>query len=133
MAGLYVALDVNYADDDKVIAAGPMAELLFVRSLAFAKRDRHDGRITDGQVRDVISARIPRHRLAVDRLVDVGLWERNGSGFYVSAWLKRNLPVVELDGKKAAAGVLGNHTRWHLGPDAHPSPECSHCVKEGLA
>ncbi len=132
MPGLFVPLDVNYADDDKIVEAGPMAELLYVRSLAFAKRDRHDGHIRDGQL-PIVGARIPRQRQLVDRLVDVGLWERNGSGLYIAAWLKRNLPAEQVTAKKSAAGARGNHVRWHLPPDGEPSADCEHCRKEGIA
>lgn len=132
MSGLFVPLDVNYADDDKIIDAGPMAELLFVRSLAFAKRARTDGQLRDSQL-PTIAVRIPRARTYAERLVDVGLWTRNGSGLFISAWLKRNLPTDEIAAKKSAAGALGNHRRWHLPPDGQPNPECPHCRKDGLA
>ena len=129
---LFVPLDVNYADDDKIVAAGPMAELLYVRALAFVKRARSDGHLHDGQL-PIVAARIPRPRQLADRLVDTGLWERNGTGLYVSAWLKRNPPVADVSPAKSAAGALGNHRRWHLPPDGAPNPECPHCRKEGLA
>ena len=38
MTGLFVPLDVNYYEDSKIRQVGPMAELLYVRSLAFVKR-----------------------------------------------------------------------------------------------
>lgn len=126
MANLFVPLDVNYADDDKIVAAGPMGELLYVRSLAFAKRDRHDGLIRDGQF-PIVAARIPRARLLAERLYGVGLWERNGSGLYISAWLKRNPPADEL----AGAGAVGAHKRWHL-KRGQPNPECDLCIAEEL-
>ncbi len=132
MAGLYVPLDVNYADDAKVVDAGPMAELLFVRSLAFAKRDQHDGYIRNGQL-GIVAARIPRLAPMVERLIDVGLWERNGDGIYIAAWLKRNLPTDEISAKKSSAGAVGNHRRWHLAPGGTPNPECDLCRKDGLA
>lgn len=133
MPSLYVPLDVGYFDDDKVIEAGPMAELLFVRSLAFAKRsDKRDGHISASQL-SIVAARISRHRQLAERLVDVGLWERNGTGIYVAAWLHHNVPAEELAAKKSAAGSRGNHVRWHLPPNGEPSSECEHCRKEGIA
>ena len=45
MSGLFVPLDVEYDSDDKMIEAGPMAELLYVRGMAFAKRTGSDGNI----------------------------------------------------------------------------------------
>ena len=47
---VYVPLDVEYASDDKIIEAGPMAELVYVRGLAFCKRTLNDGEITRAQL-----------------------------------------------------------------------------------
>lgn len=132
MPGLYVPLDVGYFDDDKIIEVGPMAELLYLRSIAFAKRDGRDGLIRDSQL-TTVGARIPRARLAAERLIEVGLWERNGTGIYVAAWLQHNLPAAQVAAQKSSAGALGNHRRWHRPPDGKPSVDCEHCRKEGLA
>jgi hypothetical protein len=130
MARLFVPLDVNYAEDDKLIDVGPMAELLYLRSLAFVKRSRSNGIIRANQL-TTIATRIPRaHRLA-DRLVDVGLWERNGAGWSITAWLKHNPPTTEVAGVKAEAGSRGAHIRWHV-ERRQPSADCEHCVADGL-
>ena len=131
MPGLYVPLYVNYADDDKIIEAGPMAELLYVRGLAFVKAMGSDGVITKNQLKR-ISVRLPRPGQLADRLVEVGLWERNGSGWYIVAWLKRNASAAQIAEAKSVAGVLGNHRRWHLPPDGTPKSECEHCWTDGL-
>jgi hypothetical protein len=128
---LYVPLDVNYAEDDKIIEVGPLAELLFIRSLAFAKRVEKDGRIADSQM-PTVAARIPKANTQAERLYESGLWERNGTGLYISAWLKRNKPVEDVNAAKSSAGTIGNHKRWHLSGVKPPSPECEFCVKEGL-
>jgi hypothetical protein len=131
MAGLYVPLTVWYADDDKIIDAGPMGELLYVRSLAFAKRVKKDGWIAVNQL-SKFADRIPNARRHAEHLVELGLWERNGNGWYVVAWLRHNSSAEEISKKKSAAGSLGNHDRWHLGPDGVPKAECVHCREEGL-
>jgi hypothetical protein len=131
MARFYVPLDVNYAEDDKVIEVGPMAELLYVRSLAFAKRAKKNGRIENNQLSS-FAMRLPRVRGLSDQLFDAGLWERNGTGLYVSAWLKHNAAVEEQAEVKSVAGKLGNHRKWHVGPEGKPSPDCKICVAEGL-
>jgi hypothetical protein len=126
MATLFVPLDVNYAEDDKIIDVGPMAELLYIRGLAFAKRSRQNGQIGDSQL-PIIAARIHRPRALAARLIDVGLWERNGTGLYIRAWLKRNPPADEL----VESGAAGAHKRWHLKRD-QPNPDCDLCIAEGL-
>jgi hypothetical protein len=130
MPNLYVPLDVNYAEDDKIIDVGPMGELLYIRSLAFVKRARTDGVFSINQLA-VLGARIPRVRRLLDPLVEVGLWERNGSALYIPAWLKRNPPVVDTSDVKADAGSLGAHIRWHV-KRRRPDPDCKHCVTEEL-
>jgi hypothetical protein len=131
MAGLFVPLHVGYAEDHKIIDAGPMGELLYVRSLAFVKRARTDGWIAANQLA-TIAARIPNFRRHADHLVDLGLWERNGNGWYVRSWLRYNPTAADLHKTKSAAGSLGNHNRWHLGFDGEPNPECDHCREQGL-
>lgn len=131
MAGLFVPLTVGYAEDDKIIAAGPMGELLYVRSLAFAKRARKDGWIADNQLA-TFAARIPGARRHADRLVELGLWERNGAGWYVTAWQRHNRSNDEIQQKKSVAGNIGNHNRWHLGPEGVPKADCDHCLEQGL-
>jgi hypothetical protein len=126
MPGLYVPLDVNYAEDHKIIEVGPMAELLYVRGLAFVKRARTNGYIHAGQM-PVIAVRLPRARVLIGRLVECGLWEIDGDGYYISAWAKRNPPVDELSDN----GVAGAHKRWHLKRN-QPNPNCPICVAEGL-
>lgn len=131
MPGLYVPLDVNYAEDDKIIDVGPMAELLYVRSLAFAKRARKDGHLRTSQL-PTIAVRLPRPKVLAARLVEVRLWSPTPAGWFITAWLNHNATVSELHDKKSAAGVLGNHNRWHLPPLGTPSSECDICRQDGL-
>lgn len=102
---LHVQLDVDYYDDPKVIDAGEKAELLYVRSLAFCKKNwRADGFISDGQVTRSVAGGLTAVAARVKRLVEVGLWERveddlfgNGKGYRVTAWLKRNPSASEIE------------------------------------
>ena len=55
MARLYVPLDVEFATNDRILAAGPLASYLYVCSLAHAKRqgdrDRREGFVNAGALR----------------------------------------------------------------------------------
>jgi len=42
----WVKLDSAYYDHPKMAAVSPMAELLYVRSIAWSGRNRTDGRLT---------------------------------------------------------------------------------------
>jgi hypothetical protein len=126
MATLFVPLDVNYSEDEKIIDVGPMAELLYIRGLVFVKRARSDGMIRSNQLR-VVAARIPNARRLAERLVHAGLWKPDGEGWYIVAWLKRN-PLAD---DQTDAGIAGAHKRWHL-KRKQPNPDCELCVAEGL-
>jgi hypothetical protein len=132
MSGLHVPLDVEYAADDAIIDAGPMAELLYIRGLAFCKRTMSDGRITDRQLSSVALG-INAAKKHAARLVEVGLWTRGRDHWAIVNWLKYNAPAAEIEAARDMAkanGVRGNHERWHLdenGVLAKPSPKCAIC------
>jgi hypothetical protein len=126
---LYVPLDVDYASDDKLIEAGPLAELLYIRGLAFCKRTMSDGRIKRAQL-TVVAHGIPSARKHVYQLVDVGLWRETSDGWAIVAWLKRNKSAAQIRSDsetKKAASALANHRRWHIGEGKEPSFSCPHC------
>lgn len=130
VVSLFVPLDVDYASDEKVIAAGPMAELLFVRALAFSKRTLSDGRIRKAQLPVVAYGITGQTKLAA-RLVHVGLWVTAEDGWQISGWSKRNKSAAAIaDGtaKKRVAGQKANHERWHH--DGRTSDECPFCVSD---
>lgn len=116
MAGtLFIKLDVNYADDPKIIEVGEKSEILYVRSLCLAKRIMSDGFIAD--------AHLPRFGLSgvnarARKLVAAGLWTRDDErgGYVITAWSRRNPPAAGKDEKASQAaedGIRGNHKRWH--------------------
>jgi hypothetical protein len=131
MVGLHVQLDVEYASDDKLIEAGPMAELLYVRGLCFAKRTLTDGRITHGQL-SAVAIGIPSPVKHARRLVEVGAWRATTTGYQIVSWLKRNKSAAtvraEAD-RKTKDSIAKNHKRWHV-DEAKTSPTCPLCYPE---
>jgi hypothetical protein len=107
---LHVQLDVDYYDDPKIIDAGEKAELLYLRGLAFCKKNwRADGFITDGQLVRSVAPGLTSVQARAKRLVEVGLWVRdtddlfgNGKGYRVVAWLKRNPSAAEIEANRRA-------------------------------
>lgn len=107
---LHVQLDVDYYDNPKIIDAGEKAELLYLRSLAFCKKNwKADGFISDGQVTRSLAGGLTGVQARVKRLVEVGLWDRvetdlfgNGRGYQVVAWLDRNPSAAEIAAKRRA-------------------------------
>jgi hypothetical protein len=124
-------LDVCYWEDDKVIAAGPWAELLFVRGLCFCRRVHSDGYLTHRQAVHVVGAGLEDPEAAVVALVTVGLWTRIGgeSGaispdetYRVTAWNG----WVDTD-RASEEGARGNHLRWHV-QRGRSEPSCPWCI-----
>jgi len=128
-AGIYIQLDVDYFDDDKVIAVGPLSETLFVRSMAFAKRNLTDGVLKSSQLVVIARGLKNPNRLAT-KLVEVGLWTEIDGGWLITSYLKRNKSAAEINlvrARRQAASIEANHRRWHVGKDGKPSPSCALC------
>lgn len=126
--GLHVQLDVEYASDPKMIDAGPMGELLYVRALCFAKKRPDDGRLTRSQLTR-FAAGIPSPLKHAQRLVEVGLWAETDDGWQIAAWLKRNKSAARIAKEQEAKrlkSLLGNHERWHV-KEGKYDPTCELC------
>lgn len=121
----FVPLDVNYAHDRAIRVAGPLAEALFVRSIAYARKHKTGGLIPDYDL-EVVGAGIPRLSKQAEALVAVRLWLVVSGGWRVRSWGKWN-PVSDEDRKarQSRGGALGNHNRWHVG--GVRSDDCEFC------
>jgi hypothetical protein len=105
--GSYAPLSAHYYKDDAIAEAGPMAELLYVRGLAFCADVLSDGFISEMQLTRFVGVGIPKYRTHAERLVLVGLWEKaepglfgtEGTGFIVKSWPKWNLTKAEIQEK----------------------------------
>lgn len=118
---LWVKLSVDYMDDPKIVGAGADAELLFVRGLAYAKKNNNP----------VIPAvMLPRLCLGMnvtgsdvaDRLVTTSLWAVEDNGYRIVAW--DAWQVNETNKGQSAGGTLAMHNRWHK---TTRSSTCAHC------
>lgn len=131
MVGLHVQLDVEYASDDKLIEAGPLAELLYVRGLCFAKRTLRDGVISHGQL-TAVGIGIPSVTKHARRLVEVGAWTATPTGYRITNWLKRNKSAAQVKAeasRKSKDSIAKNHKRWHV-DENKSNPTCPLCYPE---
>lgn len=126
--GPYAPLSAYYADDEKIMAAGEDAELLYVRMLAYAARTpRAEGWISDGVIQSRLGI-LPRvsgngsgNETGTDagsragKLAEVGLISRDGGGYRINSWLRWNKSVEEMERDKA------NDRKRKGGPDLHVS------------
>ncbi|MDA8375086.1 MAG: hypothetical protein M0Z91_12720 [Actinomycetota bacterium] len=134
MNSLFVQLDVDYYHNDRVIQAGPEAELLYIRSLAWCKASVVDGTFTVRQIRAFAPwEHADRIDDLTDRLVAAGLWVRDGETIIITGWRQRNKPVADLRklaDARARAGNLGAHRQWHRLADHKKPKDCRYCAEE---
>jgi hypothetical protein len=100
--GSYAPLSAHYYKDDAMAEAGEKAELLYVRGLAFCADVLSDGHISDVQLSRFVGVGMRDAKTRAERLVEVGLWERNGSGYIVRQWLRWNRSRDEIEAKQRA-------------------------------
>lgn len=116
-SGLYVPLDINFLDNDKILGVGIEAELLYVRSLVLAKRLQSDGFIHRRQL-----CRIGNGLGLIDsdaeELVDVGLWTVEADGWRIAAWLEHNPSSDDLAAAKDAENARKRDWRDKKARDA---------------
>jgi hypothetical protein len=78
----WIRLAANYLDDPRIVEAGPMAELIYVRGLAVARNIGTDGALRQHNASTV--TRDLRHKeKLIHRLLEVGLWEPTDDGWTV--------------------------------------------------
>ena len=124
--GLWVKLSVGYFDDDRVMEAGPDAELLFVRGLAWGKRD-NTGTITRGaMIRLGLGLNDPSE--AAKTLCALRLWCEVSNGYKVTAWEDWQVASERVT-KQSAAGKRAAHIRWHK---TKPVVECDLCDADAI-
>lgn len=111
---LFVPLDASYDQDPKILdLADERAELLFIRSLAYAKRHLSDGFIH----RRALAAIAPcsddvAPAVLAAELVRTGLWTEVERGWRITAWAKRN-PLAETI-LTPSKGLELAHQRHHV-------------------
>jgi hypothetical protein len=128
--GEFVPLDVNYAHDRALRAAGPMAELLFIRGLAYAKRGRAGGLVPDYDL-SVVGVGIPNPGKHAAALVREGVWEEVEGGWQIRSWSRWNpRSEAQIAKRQSKGGSLGNHNRWHVEKGGW-SADCRFCPPIG--
>lgn len=98
--GSYAPLSAHYYKDDAIAEAGPMAELLYVRGLAFCADVLSDGFISDVQLSRFVGVGINSAKRHSETLCRVGLWVREEGGYFVVSWGKWNLTKAEIQDKQ---------------------------------
>jgi len=122
---LYVQLDANWPDNEKVMDAGMDGAGLHAVTMCLAKRLE-----SDGWVKRRILVRYGATDELIDRLVDLELLESDGPQVRPHDWLDRNPSQAAIDAIRASkieAGKKGNHNKWE---HPHPFESCPKCHPE---
>ena len=128
---VYVPLDVNYMRDPRIRRAGPEAELLYLRALAYAKGGETDGFVHDYDI-DVIAIGLKNVTTRVARLVREKAWEEREGGWFITGWFNWNESVAALrDAKrrKVIGAAKTNHGK-HTDDGVKFRPGCLVCMGE---
>lgn len=123
--GNFVPLDVNYPHDEAIRAAGPDAELLFVRGIAYAKRTRNGGWIPEYDL-SVVAVGLKGVQKRVDALVRVRLWLVEVGGWRIRSWGSWN----GQDDERSEKARRANCKRWHYDRGI-TDPDCEFCSSPG--
>lgn len=83
MSRPWVKLDATYVEDDKVMAAGALAELVFVRSIAYCRRRFTDGVIKPAAIPSLTLGVPEDSATLVEALVVNRLWSVHPDGWVV--------------------------------------------------
>lgn len=130
---MYVPLDVNYMRDPRIRRAGPDAEILYVRSLAYAKGGDTDGFVHDYDL-EVIAVGLKNVTGRVSALVREKAWEEREGGWFISGWFKWNQSTEALreQKKRRAEGAAKTNHKKHIDNGhafVHSCPVCLGEVK----
>lgn len=128
---MYVPLDVNYLRDPRIRRAGPDAELLYVRALAYAKGGETDGMVHDYDL-PVIAVGLTRVPARVEALTREKAWEEREGGWFIAGWFNWNKSTSDLQDKKRrqSEGAAKTNHKKHQSNGHEFVRDCLVCLGE---
>lgn len=105
----WTRLDEGFSDHPKILAAGPMAELLHIHGLLYCNRHLTDGFIPTAAL-PLLKARAPY----VAKLVSAGIWEKVDGGYRIHHFLEyqpSRAEVLEARTARKIAKIAGGKAR----------------------
>lgn len=95
---LFVPLDVNFLDDEKVLEAGERAAWLYIAMLCRCKQLGTDGYLTERQISRL---HVDQWRPRLARLVEVHLvWLVEDGRYWITGWLKNNEQAAKIEERR---------------------------------
>jgi hypothetical protein len=123
--GLWAKLAVNYYDNPKFDDVSPLAELLYVRSIAFAKTENTGVLSLKAAAR--IAFDLGEHDVLSNELLDAGLWSRVDDGVMITNWHEWQEDADRVEAKREQ-GRFNAHKRHHA---EKSDASCSYCNEVG--
>jgi hypothetical protein len=118
--GLFLPLDVNFMEDDRIVEAGEKPAWLYLAMCLAAKRLGTDGRLT---ARQLDRLHVPQWRLRLEPLVALQLVHDLGADLWgIAAWYSHNDPQVVVaerrakDNERKKRGGVPSGIRSESGP-----------------
>lgn len=99
----WVRLDDKFPGHPKVKAAGKTAAWLHVAGLCYCAQHLTDGKLSESSLVGLGQFSGAQARKLAERLVEVGLWERNGTGYAIHDYLAYNPSKKDVEGKRRTA------------------------------
>jgi hypothetical protein len=99
--GLYAKIACSLPDDPKIIRAGPMGELLYIRSVLWCREHLTDG-VIERPVVPRLTIGFPHPSRAISRLLAANLWTTHDLGFAIprQIWTKWNPTADQVKAKR---------------------------------
>lgn len=124
---VWARIDVQTFEHPKLATAGFLATAMHLRAVLYCREHLTDGLVPARMARrweweageDAGTDRVPE---LADRLVELGVWERDGGDYRVSSYADFQQTadeVNELREARRAAGAKGARSRWHGKPMAN--------------
>ena len=132
MSHLWAKIDVTLPRDTRMIKAGPLARLLYIQCVLYARENLTDGHI-DAVLLPVIAVDIPRAKGLMSLLVGVGAVDETEDGWVIpmDRWRRYNPLRSEIDAlrkaeteRKAAYRVSGRC------PEDVPAGQARHATRD---
>lgn len=129
---VFAKIDTAFPDDPKVIDAGDIAELVYLRCVLRSKHYLTDGIIDRRVLARWLAGIRGKPATHMARLVEVGLVVEHDDGWAIPdhAWRRWNSTAEEVEQTrqdKADGGAKGNHERWHVARQKFVA-SCQFCV-----
>lgn len=98
---LYVPLSVTFFSDERIIAAGDGATLLYLSMCLHAKALGSDGRLSELQIRRLHR---PRWQVELHRLAELGLvlFDDESEDWFIASWFSHNESINAIEERRAA-------------------------------